>query len=409
MRTSLGRLASALCACTAAASLTSMGYAQIDPEPRNILQVGYSQPLHDDGPNAAYAFYYWNMPHIPTTNTTLRLAIAPVYVDGELGFPRLLGENTDFGIGLFGGGYYNSYQEVRQGNYYRDESFAGSGGGGALSIYHTFNPSADIPLNGVLRGGINYHAFSGTGDTAANFQLPNDQPFYGLHTGLRWGGKEPLLGPRLALELSAWYDLEYRQDPGPYGFSGDRRLNWMSHQFLGSALAIYTMPRTEHYLMVGLIGGAVIDADRFSAYRVGGALPFTSEYPLYLPGYFYQELSTQDFGLLYGIYSIPFGGAKNWHVLAGGATAVVNYVDGLEQPGKWNSGVLAGLGYTTKNRRLRVVTTFGYGIDAIRSDGRGGYNASIMFQYIFGRTPTFASDRAFENLDKARIPFRFTQ
>jgi len=58
------------------------------------------------------------------------------------------------------------------------------------------------------------------------------------------------------------------------------------------------------------MGGAVINADRFSAYRLGGALPFTSEYPLMLPGYFYEEVSAQDFGLLYGLYSLPLGPSK---------------------------------------------------------------------------------------------------
>ena len=71
-----------LCACIAASLLTSTGYAQIDPEPRNLLQLGVNQSLHNDGPTAAYAFYYWNMPDVPTTNMTLRLAIAPVYADG---------------------------------------------------------------------------------------------------------------------------------------------------------------------------------------------------------------------------------------------------------------------------------------------------------------------------------------
>jgi hypothetical protein len=52
---------------------------------------------------------------------------------------------------------------------------------------------------------------------------------------------------------------------------------------------------------------------------------------------------------------------------------------------------------------------FGYGINAIRSDGRGGYSAALMLQYNFGRKSSSASDRAFENLQKARIPFRFPQ
>ena len=32
-----------------------------------------------------------------------------------------------------------------------------------------------------------------------------------------------------------------------------------------------------------------------------------------------------------------------------------------------------------------------------------------MLQYNFGRKTSFASDRAFENLQNARLPFRFSQ
>ena len=158
-------------------------------------------------------------------------------------------------------------------------------------------------------------------------------------------------------------------------------------------------------MVVGLMGGAVLDADRFSAFRVGGALPFTSEFPLYLPGYFFEELSAKDFGLAYGLYSIPLGPSKRWNILGMAATSVMNYVDGLEQPGHWNSGVGGGIGYTAKNRRWRTLVTAAYGIDAIRSDGRGGYNVGLMFQHNFGKT-AFASDRAFEELRGARVPVR---
>jgi hypothetical protein len=127
----------------------------------------------------------------------------------------------------------------------------------------------------------------------------------------------------------------------------DRELNSISHRFLGSALLAYTMPRSEHYLALGLMGGAVINADRFSAYRLGGALPFTSEFPLMLPGYFYEEISAQDFGLLYGLYAIPLGPKKAWSIFAGGATAVVNYLDGLDQSGDWNSGVTGGFSFAS--------------------------------------------------------------
>jgi hypothetical protein len=403
----LRRLYRILCACIAAATLTA--HAQIDPEPRSFVHLGFNQPLKDDGPQAAYAFYYLNMPQVPATNMTLRLAIAPLYLDGELGFKGLLGENTDLGVGLFGGGFANSYEEIRKGNYFRDESFDGHGGGASVSIYHLFNPAATIPLNGLLRGAVNYHWFDDNHDTAGNFERPKDQPFVTLRTGLRWGGKEPILAPRLSMEISGWYELEYRTDEGDYGFNNDRQLKSASHRFLGRAQLIYTTPQWEHYMALGLAAGTVLDVDRFSAHRLGGALPFTSEFPLYLPGYFYQELSAQSFGLLYGLYAIPIDRARRWRVFGGGATALVDYVDGLGQDRHSNSGVTGGVVFSSKNRRVKVAAASSYGIDAIRSDGRGGWSMALLFYWNLGRETSFASDRAFEDLQNARTPFRFGQ
>jgi hypothetical protein len=390
---------------TAAALAALSAHAQIDPEPRQLLHLGFTQSLHDDGPPARYLFYYWNRPDFPSTNQVLRLAIAPTYLDSELGLKGALGENTDLGLGLFGGAYAYDYDEVRRGNYYRDESFNGYGGGANVSVYHLFNPAGTVPLNGLVRGTVNYRAFGDRRDTAGDFEFPENQSFVTLRTGFRWGGMEPVLFPRLAMEISAWYELEHRTDSGSYGFAGDRDLEPTSHRFLGRAQLSYTTPKSEHYIIAGLMGGAVLDADRFSAYRLGGALPFTSEFPLYLPGYFYQELSTENFGLLYGSYSIPFGASKRWNVMAVAATALVDYVNGLEQPGHWHSGFAGGLGYTAKDRRWRALVACGYGVDAIRSDGRGGQDVALIFQYNFGRT-SFASDRAFDALRGTRVPIR---
>ena len=391
--------------CAMGLSAVWTSHAQLDPEPRELLHLGVSQPLHDDGPQAHYLFYYWNSPNFPSTNQIFRLVAAPTYLDGEIGFKDALGKNTDLGLGVFGGGFQNSYDEVRRGNYFRDESFDGHGGGANISVYHLFNPGGTVPLNGLVRTTVDYRTFDRTDDTADSFVLPKSQPFFTLRTGFRYGGHEPVLLPRLAFEISAWYELQHRMDDGNYGFAGDRRLEATSHRFLGRAQLNYTLPRLEHYMVVGFMGGTVLNADRFSAFRVGGALPFTSEFPLYLPGYFFEELSTKDFGLAYGLYSIPFGPSKRWSVSAMAATAVVNHVSGLEQPGHWNSGVGGAIGYTARNRRWRTVVTTSYGIDAIRSDGRGGYNLGMMFQYNFGPT-RFASDRAFEELRNARVPIR---
>src|SRR3989440_12942570 len=100
----------------------SASQGQIDPAKRELIQLGYNLPLNESGPLNAYAFYYLNVPQFVRTNLTLRLAVAPVYLDSELGFSRALGEHTGFGLGLAGGGVGDSYSEVRGGKDIRAES-----------------------------------------------------------------------------------------------------------------------------------------------------------------------------------------------------------------------------------------------------------------------------------------------
>ncbi|MEI7533153.1 MAG: hypothetical protein WCK57_02210 [Verrucomicrobiae bacterium] len=380
-------------------TLTATAQAQIDPAPRQILQVGANASLHDQGPLGAYLFYYWNMPNI-TTNVFLRLAIAPVYVDSETGFKSLIAKNTDLAVGAFGGLYGNSYQEVRGGHYYKGQSFDGNGGGGSLSIYHLFNPNDRIPLSGILRGSVNYHSFDTTDNTAKNFILPDDQPFITYRAGLRWGGKEPYLAPTLGMEISAWYELEQRTQSGSYGFSNDRRLEAVSQRLFARAQINYTTLESQHYIVLGLQGGAAFNSDRFSCYRIGGVLPYTKEFPLTIPGYFDGELSAQDFGLLYGTYTIPFGSQKAWSLIESAAAAVVQYQDGMGQAGAFNSGVGTGIGYTRPSRRWKVMSLLGYGIQAERSNGRGGWTLGMAFQYNFGSTD-YAGHKAWEELEES--------
>src|SRR5258707_1797343 len=96
----------------------------------------------------------------------------------------------------------------------------------------------------------------------------------------------------------------FRADSGDYGFSGDRHLNSVSHLFWGRALLAYTFANSNSFL-VSITGGSSAKADRFSAYRIGGVLPLASEFPLTLPGYYYQELSATRFVLFNGNYYLP--------------------------------------------------------------------------------------------------------
>src|SRR5258706_8014857 len=125
--------------------------AQLDPTKRELIQLGYNYPLHGHAPLSAYAFYYGNLPNFYKSNLTLRIAIAPVYLDAEVGLVSLLGEYTDLGLGINGGGFADSYAEIRQGKYLREESFTGHGGGFSANGYHLFKPRHRNPPNRLLR------------------------------------------------------------------------------------------------------------------------------------------------------------------------------------------------------------------------------------------------------------------
>jgi hypothetical protein len=374
--------------------------AQIDPVPRQLLQLGVNSSLHDQGPMGAYAFYYWNMPNVPTTNEVLRFAIAPVYIDSDLGFKNLLGDHTDLAVGAFGGLYANSYQEVDSGDWKKDQSFDAANAGARVSIYHLLNPGGMIPLTLVLRESVNYVSFMDSDNTSERFELPQNQPILTTRAGFRWGGKEPILTPKLAMEVSGWYEMDNRTDSGSYGYNDSYRLESVTQRIFGRVSFNYLTLETHNYITFSLQGGVDLNPDRIGCFRLGGMLPYTKEFPLLLPGYYYQELSAKSFGLVNLGYGIPIDAAKNITWFTTGAAALVDYMDGTGQPGAFNSGVGTGLGYTAPSRRWKLLGQFGYGFEAERSNGRGGYSLGFAFQYNFGHVQS-DSDKAWEELEKA--------
>src|SRR5207245_9085996 len=142
---------------------------QTDQERRRLFQFGFNQPLQGRGPLSGYAFYYYSQPAFIQTNLTLRLAIAPVYVDSELGIRHALSPNTDLAIGLAGGGFADSYWEIRQGKYLREESFTGRGAEAGIRLYHRINHDQQIPLNAILRGFVHYTTYEPDSVTAPGF------------------------------------------------------------------------------------------------------------------------------------------------------------------------------------------------------------------------------------------------
>ncbi|MGZ5544260.1 MAG: hypothetical protein ACXWIU_06265 [Limisphaerales bacterium] len=358
-------------------------HAQIDPDKRTLFQLGYNQPLVGKSPVAAYAFYYRNQPDfLSHSNLTLRLAIAPVYADSELGIRGAFGENTDVGIGVAGGGFADSYYEINGGQYLKGESFTGHGGLVSASVYHLFNPGQRVPLSGILHVTPHYIVYDRDSDTAPTFVLPHDHLALSTRAGLRLGGREPVMIPDVALELSVWYENQYRTGSGAYGFNGDRELKELSHLFWARALFIYTT-KAHHNFSVSVSAGGSMEVDRFSAYRLGGDLPLSSEFPLIIPGYYYQELSARKFVCFTGEYSLPLDHEQRWSLKALGSAAGVDFIPGEEPSRHFNSGLGAGIGYRSKSGFWQIIGSYGYGFQALRNNGPGGQSIGLLCQIDF--------------------------
>jgi hypothetical protein len=363
-------------------------FGQIDPENRELIEMGGNQALVGAAPIDGYGYYYLNEPNFFATNVTLRLAFAGVYLDTEAGFVGLLGPNTDLGLGFAGGGFADSYFEFHDGKYLPDESFFGHSVEGSASIYHLFNPGSRVPLIGVLRIKEHYSIYETDDDTSSAFTLPSDHSTVSVRTGLRLGGRAPLLHPDLAMELSVWYEGQYRTDAGSYGYDGDRDLNETSQLFWGRGLLIYTFPKSTQRIELNLTAGGSDQADRFSAYRMGGDMPLTSEFPLMIPGYFDGELSARNFACFNAQYALPLDASKRWSLNPIGSIATVDYVPGMAQPSHFNSGAGIGLGYHSRSGVWDAVASYGYGFEAIRSNGRGGQSIGFLLQInLEGRHP----------------------
>lgn len=355
--------------------------AQLDPEYRRLVQLGYNQPLEGKGPVAAYGFFYYNQPNFYSSNLVLRAAVAPVYLDSELGFKHLLGPNTDFGLGIAGGGFADSYSEMRRGRYLEDESFLGHGGSVSLSVYHLFNPDQRVPLYLVVRATGAFSHYEEDDNTAPNFVLPKDRETLKVRTGLRFGGEEPSLTEPLAMEVSIWEESQIRDHDRAYGFSNDRLVEGDSHLIWARALLKYTF-QNEHLFEFSVTAGTSIRPDRFSAYRLGGVLPFATEFPLNLPGYYYQEISAEKFVQIDGQYSFPLTPKKNLRLSLYGGGARVDYLDGLEQPGHYHAGAGGGLSFISPRGTWMLTGLFAHGFNALRkNDELGANQIGVLFQW----------------------------
>jgi hypothetical protein len=347
--------------------------------------------VEGDGPISGYFFLLWNRPHFLRDDLYLRVVTAPVYVTAELAREAWPGPNQAVGVGLGGGYGPYSFDEFRDGEYKERESFLAHGAEAAFSYYPRVKLGGVLPLEGQLRLRPQYVRYERGEDTDRRFRLPTDSPIYYGRAGLRLGGVPPKLLPHVALELSLWHEVAYRQVADPFGFADDpQALEHLVRRSWGRAGAVAT-PVRGHTLQVFLTAGTAEHADVLSTFRMGSALVFRHEFPMVLHGYFVDEIFARRFWLLNGSYRFPiWPGTDRVQLQISADYAQVEYFEGRRLPRSGLRGV--GLDATVRlTRRLALVFGYGYGVDAPRGSGFGGHEINMFLEWEFfdspGKTP----------------------
>jgi hypothetical protein len=172
-------------------------------------------------------------------------------------------------------------------------------------------------------------------------------------------------------------------DSQPYGFSDDRSISPNVDLYWLYAGLNYAWTNSGNQVSFAITAGGSTDADRFSAWRLGGVLPLVSEFPLTLPGYYYEELTATRFQHFYAGYDIPLDTADRVHFRLEAATAHLDYLPGFAQRSSWQTGAGAGLSFAPKNKNFEIILRYGYGFNAIRDGKEGAQSVGLLFQYNF--------------------------
>lgn len=355
------------------------------------MEVGHEQPLGNPGPSAPYVYLYANRPEAFGSSTTLRLALAPVYVDSEVGLKNFTGPGGDAGIGFSGGGYAFGQTEVVRGDYRRGESFTGHGGGPSFSLYPQLGKLGPVPLNGYFRVGASYADYRRVSRTDPAFVMPPNEWTGLFRGGLRFGGQEPGLDKSPAAEASIWFEHREREHDETYGY-GDRIAQRRASLYWGRLLFTYTLwDRTR--IGTGISAGGGTDVDRFSAYRLGGMETLTSEFPLILPGYFPQEIAARNYEHVWIRGGFSFDRLRSLLFTMTAAAASIDPVRGTDAGGTLHAGGSVGLEFMPKKAAFRGMLSYGYAPTAARGAGLGGQEIALGVEINFLAPPVSRRSR----------------
>ncbi len=363
---------------------TSLATAQLDPQWRTTLEAGLEKPIRGNGPLNAYGFLLVNRPHVPAEDWYLRIVLTPVYLRSELVRDRWPADGHAVGVGISGGLFQNNFDEFREGDYKRGESFRGHGGAATLSYYwRKLKIAGVLPVEGQLRLRPEYVVYDNGSDTSSDFRLPADSAIYTLRAGVRAGGIPPELFPQRALEVSLWHEVSYRDDAGRFGLPDRTQatLHFTQRSWVRAG-GIFT-PWLDHSVNLFLTAGIAETTDALSVFRLGGAFRFQGELPLILHGYTAGEVFARRFGLINAAYQFPPIPGIDWFRLQfSGDYARVDYLSGhsLTHRNLAGAGMDAIIAFT---KIATLVVGYGYGFDAPRRDHNGGHEVHILLEVKF--------------------------
>jgi len=355
-------------------------YTLMDAETRTYIEGGVETPLKGNGPLTGYAYLFTTRAHFLDEDLYLRLVVPPGYFISELILDHWPSQNSALGVGVSGGLFAESQTEFRDGRYESAESFTGDSAGGTLA-YYLRGPKIGglLPIEGQIRANPKYVWYDRSGSTSRYFRLPENTAIYDVRAGIRLGGVPPELFPNVAIELSVWHTLSYRDNAGRYGFAQEPQDTDHFTQRTWTRLgATYTFGAQQ--VSAFLNAGIAENTDALSTFRMGGGLRLRAEFPLLLHGYYVEEIFARRYWLMNLAYRFPiWPGQDLVHLQLLADFAQVDYLQGHHLPRSNLPGVGANLSVAV-TKRIDLVVGYGSGINAPRGHRFGGQEFDAQFQ-----------------------------
>ncbi len=362
-------------------AFAAIAFAQIDPEPRANLELGFEGPLRGNGPVSGYGFFLWNRPHFLDQDLYVRAVVSP-YIFLEAVRDNWPGKGQAVGVNIGGGFFINNFDQIQNGVYRRSDSFQGNGAGASVSYYvHPFKIADRLPVDGQIRLGTEYALYERNGDTNPAYTLPADTFIHSARVGIRFGGVPPDLVRDNSLEFSLWHEAHYRVKAGTHGPPGELKSTDHLTQQSWGILSGTTPLWLDHTASVSMTAGTAGNTDELTCFRLGSALPFRDEFPFILHGYYPHEIFARSFFLLNTSYRLrPVPDFEKLMLKLNWDYALVNYLPDHEL----RRHSLNGLGIDIifkPTGKLTFSAGYGYGVDAPRHGGYGGHEINLLIEW----------------------------